>query len=136
MILKIITIVLWILHLNVQFTDPTFIQVFDVKQEKVIRQIKLTDELEKSILACLDTSPKIYGGFSVDPRSGQILHIKYKHPVKLSSPVYTNLVKEVYLFLEDGKPPRALIFFNSVSKNIVVVLNGKNKQCLLQNHLK
>lgn len=133
MILKIIAIVLWILQFNVQITDPTFVQVFDVKQEKVIRQIKLTGDLEKSILACLDASPKMHGGFSVNPTSGQILHIKFRKPVDLSSPLYPDLIKEVYLFLEDGEPPRALIFFKSMSKNIVVVLDGDKKQCLLQN---
>jgi hypothetical protein len=78
----------------------------------------------------------MYGGFSVDPRSGQILHIKFKKPMDLSSPIYPDLIKEVYLILENGEPPRALIFFNSVSKNIVVVLDRNNEQCLLQNKLK
>ncbi len=53
--------------MNAQATDPTLVQVFDVKQQKVIRQLKFTDELEKSILACLDASPKMYGSFAVNP---------------------------------------------------------------------
>lgn len=135
MILKIITIITWILHFTVQTVDPTFIQVFDVRQEKVIRQIKLTHDLEKPIIACLDASPKIYSGFTVNPGSGQILHIKFKDSIKLSSSIYTDLVKEVYLFLEDGEPSKALVFFQSISRSIVVVLDRDNEQCVLQKKL-
>ncbi|MNO04058.1 hypothetical protein D3C81_2249480 [compost metagenome] len=66
----------------------------------------------------------------MNPKSGLIIHVEFKNPVKLSSAVYTDLVKEVYLFLEPGEKPKSLIYFNSRRGFIVVVLKGDSDQLI------
>ncbi|MNC57879.1 hypothetical protein D3C75_1075690 [compost metagenome] len=130
MFLKIISIVLITLNLNLHKPDQPWVQIFDVQQEKVVKQLPLTDDLSKSLIGLLNSSPKIYGGMDMNPKSGLIIHVEFKNPVKLSSAVYTDLVKEVYLFLEPGEKPKSLIYFNSRRGFIVVVLKGDSDQLI------
>ncbi|MNL21940.1 hypothetical protein D3C87_1432560 [compost metagenome] len=135
MILKIISVALLALNLNLQKTNQPMIQIFDVKQEKVIKQISLTHELEQSIIELLNSDPKIYVGKDMNPKSGLILHLVFENPTKLTSKLYPDLVKEIYLFLEPGTEPKSLIFFKSTSKFIVVVLKEDNNQFIIKNNL-
>ncbi|MNI84301.1 hypothetical protein D3C73_1411920 [compost metagenome] len=75
----------------------------------------------------------MYGGMDMNPKSGLILHVEFKNPVKLTSAVYTDLVKEAYLFLEPGEQPKSLIYFNSKRGFIVVVLKGDSNQFIKSN---
>jgi len=83
----------------------------------------------------LQSSPAIYGNIDMNPKSGLILHVQFDKPVKLSSAIYPDLVKEVYLFLEPGLQPKSLIFFQSTKKFIVVVLKGDSNKFIIQNSL-
>jgi len=134
-IYRIFSIALLAINLKFNKSDPTLVQIFDVKQEKVIKQITLTNDLMKSIITSLDSTPKMYDGFSVNPNSGIVLHVEFMNSIKLSSAIYPDLIKEVYLFLEDHSQPKALIFFNSSSKYIVVVLDEKSDQFTIQDKL-
>lgn len=133
MILKIISIALLALNLNLHQPDQSMVQIFDVQQEKVVKQIPLTDDLSMSLIGLLDSSPKMYGGMDMNPKSGFIIHVEFKNPVKLSSAVYTDLVKEVYLFLEPGEHPKSLIYYNTQRGVIVVVLKGDSDQFIKSN---
>ncbi|SDE65875.1 hypothetical protein SAMN04488542_101296 [Fontibacillus panacisegetis] len=133
MFLKMISIVLITLNLNLYKPDQSLVQIFDVQQEKVVKQIPLTDGLEKSFIGLLDSSPKMYGGMDMNPKSGLILHVEFKNPIKLTSAVYTDLVKEAYLFLEPGEQPKSLIYYNTQRGVIVVVLKGDSDQFIKSN---
>lgn len=133
MILKLITIALLTLNLNLHQPDQPMVQIFDVQQEKVVKQIPLTHELENSFIKLLDSSPKMYGGMDMNPKSGLILHVEFKNPVKLTSDVYTDLVKEAYLFLEPGEQPKSLIYYNTQRGVIVVVLKRDSDQFIKSN---
>lgn len=134
MIIKILSIALLSFNLHFQNPDRTMVEIFDVKQEKVIKQRPMTQELEKSIITLLHASPTIHNGFSMDPKAGLILHVEFNNPVQLSSDVYLDLVKEAYLFLEQGVKPKALLFFNT-KKNVLVVLDGDSEQFIKKNDL-
>lgn len=134
MIIKILSVALLSFNLYFQNPDQTTVEIFDVKQEKVIKQRPLTHEFEKSILALLQASPAVHSGFSMDPKAGLILHVKFNNPVQLSSNIYPDLVKEAYLFLEKGVRPKALLFFNT-NKNMLVVLDGDSEQFIKKNGL-
>jgi len=134
-ILKMFSIALLNLSLQVQNPDPVRVQIFDVQEGRVVKQIPLAPELEKSIIHSLQDSPKMYGGFSVNPKNGVILHVQFANPIQISSPLFPDSIKELYLILEKDTQPMALIFFNSTSKYIVVVLNGTSESFRLKNHL-
>lgn len=136
MIFKIITSALLSLHLLLHQPDPPLVQIFDVKQEKVVKQYPLNRDLEKSITELLNASPRMYGGIDMNPKSGLILHAKFKSPIQISSLIYPDSIKEVYLFLEPEVDPKALIFFSSSSKFIIVVLKGDSDQFMKENNLR
>jgi hypothetical protein len=134
-ILRMISIVLLAFSINSHNPNQANLQIFDVKQEKVIKQSPLSSDLQESIMQLLQSSPAIYGNIDMNPKSGLILHVQFDKPVKLSSAIYPDLVKEVYLFLEPGLQPKSLIFFQSTKKFIVVVLKGDSNKFIIQNSL-
>ncbi|MFC5405844.1 hypothetical protein [Cohnella soli] len=133
MVFKLVATVLMSASLIVH--EPTLFQVFDVKQGKVVQQRPLTSELEKSILSLLDNSPTLYGGLAMNPESGIVLHIVWDEPIQLASALYPEPIKEIYLFLEPGTQPKALIFLKDKAKYRVVVLQGNSDQFMWQNKL-
>ncbi|MBB6638299.1 hypothetical protein [Cohnella thailandensis] len=135
MIIKMISIALVALRINSHNPNQAALQIFDVKQEKVIKQSPLSSDLQESIMQLLQSSPAIYGNIDMNPKSGLILHVQFDKPVKLSSAIYPDLVKEVYFFLEPGLQPKSLMFFQSTKKFIVVVLKGDSNKFITQNNL-
>ncbi|TFE19660.1 hypothetical protein [Cohnella luojiensis] len=121
MIIKIISMLVLLLCVNpvVLAKEVTMVSVFDVKQEKVVKVIPLTPELNDSVLQLLQSSPTIYGGFGVNPTSGIVLHIPFPKPVRIPHECYPHPIKEVYLFLAQGTKPLALLFLDNNRQNIV-----------------
>ncbi len=88
------------------------VEVFDVKQEKVVHTLPMTKSLHKKLLRALHESPQPYGGISVNPTDGIVVHAVYPLPVKLRDPVYPEPISELYLFLAPKQTPLALLFFS------------------------
>ncbi|MFC5472305.1 hypothetical protein ACFPPD_26835 [Cohnella suwonensis] len=131
--MRLMTTVL--LFLNLSFQEPMLFQVFDIRQGKVIEQRPLTRELEESILSLLNSSPSTYGGFTMNPADGLILHVIFEDPIRMTSDFYPEPIKEIYLFLEPDIQPKALIFLQDKSRYRVVVLHGNSDQFILRNNL-
>jgi hypothetical protein len=107
---------------------PT-VSVFDVKQEKVIKIMPLTSELKKSVIEVLQSSPVVYGDFSINPMNGLVIHIPFTSPVHVPHSFYSNKISEIYLFLEHDTKPKALLFLDN-HKQTIVVLNYDNQKLL------
>lgn len=135
MIIKMLTIALLTFNLLSQQPEQTNVQIYDVKQEKVIKEQPLTSHLQESIITLLDSSPTIYSGFTMDPKDGFILHIQFNKPIQLTSDLYPDFVKETYIFLEQGVPPKALIFFHTLKKNMLIVLDESSDQFMIRHQL-
>lgn|GEM_PF-2477059 len=101
----------------------TMVQLFDVKEEKVVYQRSLTPSLEYAVIDLLETSPSIYAGIDMNPKSGVIIHIQFTDPIYLSSGIYPGAAKEVYLFLEPGEKAKAVVFLASTNQYIIVTLD-------------
>lgn len=110
------------------------VSVFDVKREKVVQAMPLEPPLQRSVLALLRSAPSMYGGLSVNPRGGLIVRIAFPAPLQVSHPFYKDRVRQVYLFLEPGTDPRALLFWEH-GKSAVAVLHGDSRKFMERNHL-
>jgi hypothetical protein len=113
---------------------PLAVSVFDVKQEKVVQAMPLEPTLQRSVLALLQSGPTVYGGLSVNPRSGLIVRIDFPAPLRIPHPFYKDRIREVYLFLEPDTAPRALLF-SEHGKTTVAILHGDSRKFTAQNHL-
>lgn len=133
MIRKISLLLLLLFHFNlldnrVLAEQLPNVSIFDVKQEIVIKLIPLTTDLEKSIEEILLSSPFLFGGLSMEPQAGVVLHIPFSTPVQVDHEIYPSRIREMYLFLERDKKPKALLFFAAKHQPIVVVLNANARR--------
>ncbi|RED59183.1 hypothetical protein [Cohnella lupini] len=140
MMLKILSVFLVLLTLPLGTRThseelPPMVSIFSVKQEKVVKVTPLTSTMNQSILDALQSSPTPYGGFSVDPKAGLIVHVPYSSPIAVTNPIYSDVIKEVYLFLEPGQSLRALLFYSSSHKNAVVDLKYDMERFIRSNDL-
>ncbi|WP_256762122.1 hypothetical protein [Cohnella sp. WQ 127256] len=119
---------------DVKSKELSTVAVFDVKQEKVVKVMPLTAELKDSVLELLQSSPTVYGGFSMNPSSGLVLHIPFPSPIQVPHKYYSNKINELYLFLEHGAKPTALLFLDN-HKQIIVVLDVDLQKFVHQNDL-
>ncbi len=113
---------------------PT-VSIFDVKQEKVVKVMPLTLEFKNSVFQVLKSSPAVYGGFSMNPKNGLILHIPFHSPVEIPHRFYSDRIKEIYLFLEYGSKPKALLFLESKQRQIIVELDYDPDKFIKMNNL-
>ncbi|MBO9600366.1 MAG: hypothetical protein J7559_21420 [Cohnella sp.] len=110
--------------------SPPPVEVFDVKQEKVVHVIPWTEALQTTIVNALNQSPKPYEGVTMNPTGGIVAHFRYPVPVKLDNPIYPQPVSELYLFLEPHKDPLALLFFSKGHKPRVYTLQADAKSLI------
>lgn len=99
--------------------------VFDVKREKVVKSMTLTPELARSVIDSLEDSPTVYGGFTLEPRSGLVVRVPFDPPVAVRSSLYRDRIRQLYLFLEPGLPVRALVFHATSNRIAIVVLKAE-----------
>lgn len=135
---KILTVLLLFIFFNqsvIATNIPVNVSIFNVKQERVVKVLALNSQFEQSIIDILNSSPDLYGGFSINPDSGLILHIPFPSPIEVMNSIYSDKIKEIYLFLEPGKKPKALVFFVSKKPSIIVVLNYDTIQFINENNL-
>lgn len=103
---------------------PPPVEVFDVKQEKVVHTLPLSKSLHRLIINALNDSPKPYEGVTVNPTGGLIVHAVFPEPEKLRNPLYPEPVGEVYLFLEPKRRPLALLFYSRGHRPRVYTLDA------------
>ncbi|MCD9025487.1 hypothetical protein [Cohnella silvisoli] len=134
--IKIISVLALFLMTNqlVSSKELPTVSVFDVKQEKVVKVMPLTSEFKNSVLGVLQSSPAHYEGFSMNPVSGLVFHLPFPTKVQIPHAFYLNKVSEIYLFLEHGQKPKALLFQEN-RRQIIVVLNYDNEKFIKQNGL-
>ncbi|TVX95329.1 hypothetical protein [Cohnella terricola] len=98
------------------------VSVFSVKQEKVVLATRLTPDVQQNVIQALEDSPSHYGGYTLEPRSGWIAHVPFASPIAIPDSIYSDRIKEVYVYLEPNQNAKALVFYVSSGKFTIVVL--------------
>jgi hypothetical protein len=90
--------------------QPFQIEVFDVIQSKVIKEIpieeKMTTEAEKLVKSADSLFPKL----NPTPRTGIMIKVPFEPPLDVKTAVLTQPVKQVIFILPEGDRPYMLIF--------------------------
>ena len=110
-------------HASRAAADAPKAAVFGVKQEKVVKAVPLSSEWIRAVTEALESSPTAYGGFEVNPRSGIVIHFPFAEPLRIRNEKIPDAIRELYLFLEPGQKPRALLFLASSNKKPIFELN-------------
>ncbi len=121
-----------LLPCGTSFAEPLRppVEIFDVKEEKVVHVIPMNDALHEMIVNALNQSPNPYGGVTMNPTGGIVAHFRYPVPLKLDNPIYPQPVSELYLFLEQHTAPLALLFFSNGHKPRVYTLQADAKSLI------
>jgi len=96
--------------------------VFSVRQEKVVLVKDLSPEVLHNVVRTLGDSPFHYEGYTLEPRTGWIAHVPFATPVAIPNSIYSDRIKEVYVYLEPKQNAKALVFYATSGKFAIVVL--------------
>jgi hypothetical protein len=110
------------------------VAIFNIKREKVTQVVPYTADLEKSLLEVLQSSPTMFGGFSLNPRNGLVLRFIFSTPIQPEHRLYPNRIKELYLFLEPLAKPKALLFLTSDRPKTMVVEFNYDTELFVRRH--
>ncbi|MFC5528288.1 hypothetical protein [Cohnella yongneupensis] len=101
-----------------------------MKEEKVVRVFPLTETLNNTLINAINQMPQPYGGVTMNPTDGIIVHIRYAEPVTLKNNIYPQPITDLYLFLEPNAEPRVLLFFSHGHRPRVYSLQADSKRLI------
>lgn len=100
-----------------------YIEIFDPKQNKVIKIVQMTPEIQKMVSDWVNNIEKVY--YKNDPVTddGYAVRIPLDPPVKVEKNYLKTLVNEVYIIIPEKEPTFYLIFENE-NKLLPFIFNG------------
>jgi hypothetical protein len=111
--LKKITLVLIILlsiSTNILAKEYKYVQIFDPKQDKVVKIIQLNSEIQSLVLSYLEDIDTIYSKNDPIPEDGYAIKIPLTPAVKAEKKCLNALIKEVYIIIPEEEPPFIMLF--------------------------
>lgn len=121
MIKKVLTIVvLFIILLHPEVTRAEtyeYIEIFDVKQDKVVKTIQTNKEINDMVVGWINTIDGIYA--KIDPIKDDVYVIRFplSPAIQVQNKWLNSIVREVYLIIAENNPP---FFVISETKNKLV----------------
>ncbi len=108
-VIPILICLAFILQSNALAADSD-IEVFDLKQERVIRQAPNSKWVQAEVKQCLHSIHGITKRFNPIPKDGHIYKIPLEPPIMVSNQWLNGLVDEVKLILPDEDLPLLMVF--------------------------
>ncbi|MFL0267414.1 hypothetical protein [Candidatus Clostridium radicumherbarum] len=108
------------IHVNAQ--DFKYIEIFDPKQDKVVKVVQSNPQIQSMITSWITN---IEGLYKNDPITddGYVVKIALDPLVKVNCKSLNALVSEVYILIPENEPPCYLIFEDE-NKLLSLVFNG------------
>ncbi|CDI50119.1 hypothetical protein [Clostridium tetani] len=108
------------IHVNAE--DFKYVQIFDPKQDKVVKVVQSNPQIQNMITSWITN---IKGTYKNDPITddGYVVKIPLDPVVKVNSEYLNALVSEVYILIPENEPPCYLIFENE-NRLLSLVFNG------------
>ncbi|WP_027626350.1 hypothetical protein [Clostridium lundense] len=108
------------IHVNAE--DFKYVQIFDPKQDKVVKVVQSNPQIQNMITSWITN---IQGGYKNNPITddGYVVKIPLDPVVKVNSPHLNALVSEVYILIPENEPPCYLIFENE-NRLLSLAFNG------------
>jgi hypothetical protein len=100
-----------------------YIEIFDPKQNKVIKVVQMTPEIQKMVSAWIINIEQMYSKIDPITDDGYAVRIPLDPPVKVERNCLKALVNEVYILVPEKDPTFYLIFENE-NKLLPFLFNG------------
>ena len=111
--LKKITLVLIILlsiSTNILAKEYKYVQIFDPKQDKVVKLIQLNSEIQSLVVSYLEDIDAIYAKNDPIPEDGYAIKIPLDPAIKAQKKCLNALIKEIYIIIPEKEPPFIMLF--------------------------
>jgi hypothetical protein len=110
--LVIVMIILFCISANVFAKEYKYAQIFDPKQDKVVKIVQLTSEIQSLVVSYLEDIDSIYGKNDPIPEDGYAIKMPLDPAVKTQKKCLNALIKEVYIIIPEKEPPFIMLFEN------------------------
>lgn len=109
-------------HIHVSAQDFNYVQIFDPKQDKVVKAVQSNPQIQNMIAGWITN---IEGLYKSDPATddGYVVKIPLNPSVKVNCKSLNALVSEVYILIPEKEPPCYLIFEDE-DRLLSLVFNG------------
>lgn len=105
-------IFIFLFSINAYGEDFGNVEIYCIDQEKVVKKVKTTDEIQKLAESYIEGIEGIYGKFKPIPNSGHAVKIPLYPPVKMEGQLANVFVDVVIIMFPKDEKPFLLIFEN------------------------
>ncbi|MEW8974048.1 MAG: hypothetical protein AB2375_07620 [Tissierellaceae bacterium] len=127
MIKKFLTIsILFIVLLNLQVIraeEDQYIEIFDPKQDKVIKVIKTDKEINNMVADWIDQIDGIYTKINPVEDDGYAIRFPLDPAIQVENKWLNTIVEELYLIVPEKNPP-FFIIFETENKPVCFLFTG------------
>lgn len=129
MLKKIITffIVTLVFFTNIYARDYKYIEIFDPKQDKVVKAVQLDSKLELAIESYLKNAQDFYGKNDPFTDDGYVIKIPLTHEVKVNNKYISSVSEEYFIIIPEKQLPFMLLF-DKDKRAICIVFHGDIKE--------
>lgn len=107
-LLSFLVIFLHSLHVNAQ--DSNNIEIFDPKQNKVVKVVQLSPEIQNMVAGWITNINGMCGKLDPITDDGYAIRVPLNPPVTVNNNWLNAVVREVYILIPEKDPPFYLIF--------------------------
>ncbi|MCY6370777.1 hypothetical protein [Clostridium ganghwense] len=129
----VVTLVIVLLSsTNIYAQGYRHIEIFSINQDKVVKVVQSTSEIQKLAVNYLEGIEGVYGKFDPVPSNGYAIKIPLESPVKIQGRWLNAFVDEVIIIFPEQEDPFLMIFEN---ENRLVCFTFKGNTDALLNSL-
>jgi hypothetical protein len=110
--ITLVIIILFSISTNVFAKEYKYAQIFDPKQDEVVKIIQLNSEIQSLVASYLVDIDAIYGKNDPIPEDGYSIKIPLDPAVKTEKKCLNALIKEVYIIIPEKEQPFIMLFEN------------------------
>jgi len=100
-----VLVILLSISTNILAKEFKYVQIFDPKQDKVVKVIQLNSEIQSLVASYLEDIDSIYIKNDPIPKDGYAIKIPLTPAVKAQKKCLNALIKEVYIIIPEKEPP-------------------------------
>lgn len=122
-------IIMFLSSINVRAEANRNIEIFDIKQEKVVKVLQSKRKIQKLAASYIQGISGVYGKFNPIPDKGHAIRIPLEPSIKIHQPLLSAVVDEIIImFPEDEKP--FLLLFENENKLMCFTFEGDTNSLL------
>jgi len=114
-------LIITICVLLITFFNPTavcaeetrYIEIFDTKQDKVIKTVQPSKDLYKMVVDCINGINEIYVKVNPIQDNGYVIRIPVTHAIEVNNKWLNTIVSEVFILVPENSLPFFIVLDNN-----------------------